>query len=128
MDQSAALQTPTRARLLFRRAQRLSLPAEFAHALRARPIAVSPHFQVFRPQVSGRARLGVVVGKRFVRRSVDRNAVKRLIRELFRTRRFELTKNDVVVRVRNPIPLIGLAATKVALRAELMKLLDIGKS
>ncbi|MEJ0048879.1 MAG: ribonuclease P protein component [Rhodospirillales bacterium] len=68
----------------FAAAQRLSLPAEFALALRARPVALGKHFQVFRPSTGQGARLGIVVGKRFVRRAVDRAAVKRLVREMFR--------------------------------------------
>jgi ribonuclease P protein component len=115
-------------RLLFRRAQRLSLPAEFALALRARPVAVSPHFQVFRPQLSRNARLGIVVGKRFVRRAVERNAVKRLVRELFRTRRFGLPQLDYLVRVRNPILALNKTATRMELRAELENLLQIARS
>jgi ribonuclease P protein component len=114
-------------RLLFRSAQRLSLPNEFALALRARPVGVSQHFQVFCPQVPRSPRLGIVVGKRFVRRSVDRSTVKRLVRELFRTRRFELAKLDYLVRVRNPILALNKAATRMELRAELESLLQIAK-
>ena len=105
----------------FRRAQRLLLPAEYAAALRARPVAASPHFQVFQPRHERGARLGIIVGKRYVKRSVDRSALKRLIRELFRTRRPELPQADYLVRVRNPIREMNMAA----LRAELMGLFKL---
>lgn len=123
--------------LRFRRAQRLSLPVEFALVLRARPIAVSAHFQMFRPRPSlpslapqadakrprAGARLGVVVAKRLVRRAVDRNAVKRLVRELFRGMAPGLVKSDYVVRVRSPIRAMKQAAQRAELRDELANLL-----
>ncbi|MDR3299265.1 MAG: ribonuclease P protein component [Candidatus Accumulibacter sp.] len=49
-------------------------------------------------QIDG-ARLGLVIAKRHLRRSVDRNLVKRLIRETFRTRRRELPSCDLIVRL-----------------------------
>jgi ribonuclease P protein component len=117
----------------FRRAQRLSLPAEFALALRARPIAVSAHFQMFSSRIPhvtdaasalpAAARLGVVVAKRLVRRAVDRNAVKRLVRELFRTLAPGLARRDYVVRVRNPMRALRQPALRTELRNELATLL-----
>jgi ribonuclease P protein component len=49
---------------------------------------------------SGSARLGLAVSKRAVPRSVDRNRLKRLIRERFRLHRERLPAVDVVVMVR----------------------------
>jgi ribonuclease P protein component len=46
------------------------------------------------------ARLGIVVGKRRVRRAVDRNLLKRLVRESFRHRSEQLAGLDIVVLVR----------------------------
>jgi ribonuclease P protein component len=46
------------------------------------------------------ARLGIVVGKRRVKRAVDRNLLKRLIRESFRHRQDNLAGLDIVVLVR----------------------------
>jgi ribonuclease P protein component len=45
------------------------------------------------------ARLGLVIAKRHLRRSVDRNLVKRLVREVFRTQRSELPSCDLIVRL-----------------------------
>ena len=45
-------------------------------------------------------RLGIVIGKRRVKRAVDRNLLRRLMRESFRHRTTELTGLDVVVLVR----------------------------
>ncbi|WP_334108012.1 ribonuclease P protein component [Methylobacillus sp.] len=65
----------------------------------------------FRRRISGRylvlhyryndldyARLGLVVGKKVARRSVDRNYMKRLLRELFRLNQHQLSGLDLVVR------------------------------
>jgi ribonuclease P protein component len=109
-------------RLCFRRAQRLLLATEFAHALRARPVEASLHFQLFNPRNGQGPRLGIIVGKRFIPHSVDRNRIKRLIRECFRHRRFELPPADYVVRVRNPLRVTDATA----LRAELLGLLKLG--
>lgn len=48
------------------------------------------------------ARIGLIVGKRALRRAVDRNRVKRVIRETFRLNRQELPKADIVVQVTGP--------------------------
>ena len=45
------------------------------------------------------ARLGLVVGKRAVRKAHDRNRVRRVLRETFRVRRAELPDVDLVVQV-----------------------------
>ena len=49
------------------------------------------------------ARLGLVIGKRAVRRAVDRNRVKRVLRETFRIRRLELPCVDIVVQLTGPV-------------------------
>lgn len=57
-------------------------------------------FQVwFRPNQQQGARLGIVVGKRVAPRAVDRNFVKRLIREMFRKEQWRLNGLDVVVKL-----------------------------
>lgn len=45
------------------------------------------------------ARLGMVIGKKLLRRAVDRNRVKRCIRECFRRRRPALPACDLIVRL-----------------------------
>jgi ribonuclease P protein component len=102
-------------RLTFRHAQKLVTPAEFAQGLRAKPAAVSAHFQIFRLASGRGTRLGIVVGKRFVARSVDRNRIKRLMREVFRTTRAQLLPMDNILRARSPIVVLDVGA----LRAEI---------
>lgn len=49
-------------------------------------------------------RLGMVVPKRFIKRAVDRNQIKRLFRESFRHRLKQLQNLDIVISVRGPLP------------------------
>lgn len=49
------------------------------------------------------ARLGLVVPKKHVSRSVDRNKLKRIVRESFRFKQKQLEGMDVVVLVKNKI-------------------------
>ncbi len=55
----------------------------------------------YQPRAVGftEARLGLVVGKKQLKRSVDRNRVKRIIREQFRCLRTKLPACDFVVRL-----------------------------
>lgn len=52
---------------------------------------------LFLPNGGPVARLGMAVAKKTLRRAVDRNRVKRLIRESFRFRQQELAGLDLVV-------------------------------
>lgn len=52
------------------------------------------------PNSAGTARLGMAVARRQLPRAVDRNRLKRLIRESFRQHRAELAAYDIVVLVR----------------------------
>ncbi|HTO56936.1 MAG TPA: ribonuclease P protein component [Pseudomonadales bacterium] len=57
-------------------------------------------FRVFAMQASeSGARLGIIVGKRQLKRAVDRNRVKRAVRESFRVSRDSLPALDVVVQL-----------------------------
>ncbi|MBK6637416.1 MAG: ribonuclease P protein component [Rhodocyclaceae bacterium] len=49
------------------------------------------------------ARLGLVVGKRFAKRAVHRNLIKRQARETFRTVAETLPAVDLVLRVSRPM-------------------------
>lgn len=57
----------------------------------------TPHFVIIRTARTGPSRLGVTVSAR-VGNAVARNRVKRLVREIFRSRRHELQSSaDIVV-------------------------------
>ena len=54
----------------------------------------------YRPNGLDQARLGLAVSKRVSKRAVERNRIKRVLRESFRRARFELPPVDVVVMAR----------------------------
>ncbi len=65
------------------------------------------HYQPRSPEHND-ARLGVVVAKKLLKKAVDRNRVKRIIREQFRRRRVSLPAHDLIVRLAaKPRPLDG---------------------
>ena len=70
------------------------------------------HYQP-RPEVSTHARLGLVIGKKLLKRAVDRIWVKRIVREQFRIRRASLPVCDLIVRLvvkPGPIDRLAIAA------------------
>ncbi|MDR2451211.1 MAG: ribonuclease P protein component [Candidatus Accumulibacter sp.] len=87
----------------FPRRCRLTKADEFTSVFGFRKSIKSEHFLLhYCPRKGGKthgARLGLVVAKRCLRRSVDRNLIKRLVREIFRIRRSELPPCDLVVRL-----------------------------
>lgn len=57
-----------------------------------------------RPRENGETpRLGLAIAKKQIRRAVDRNRIKRILRESFRLNRQHLPPVDIVVMVRKPI-------------------------
>jgi ribonuclease P protein component len=58
------------------------------------------HFKIFFARnFKNNARLGIITSKKSLPRSVDRNHVKRLIREVFRQHNIKQCKLDLVVKV-----------------------------
>jgi len=88
---------------VFPKCFRLTKTDEFSSVFAFRKALKSPHFLLhYRlravEEVSG-ARLGLVVAKRLLRRSVDRNLIRRLVREHFRMMRCRLSSRDVILRL-----------------------------
>lgn len=54
------------------------------------------------PSELGHSRVGVIVGKKTARRAVQRNYMKRCIREWFRLMRPDLGSIDILVRPQKP--------------------------
>ena len=82
---------------------RLTKTDEFSSVFGFRKALKSKHFLLHyrlrtAEEVPG-ARLGLVVAKRFLRRSVDRNLVRRLARESFRLMRCKLPSRDLILRL-----------------------------
>ena len=78
---------------------------EFSSVLRFRCSTTGEFFQVFaKPNNLVYPRLGLIVAGKIEHLAVNRNRVKRLLRELFRTRQQQLAGLDLVVRLRRPLP------------------------
>lgn len=56
----------------------------------------------YMPNTLEHARVGLIVGKKTARRSVDRNYMKRVLRELFRHEQSALGGVDILVRPQKP--------------------------
>jgi ribonuclease P protein component len=79
-----------------------------------------------RPNAEGYARLGLAIAKKCARRAVDRNRLKRLVRESFRKQRLSLPRADLVVMCRrdavaaaNPLLVASLAGHWARIRKDL---------
>ena len=77
------------------------------------PALVRPLFIVrVLAKPAGPARLGIIASKKALRRAVDRNCAKRLVRETFRAMQFELSGVDLVVQVRGALKRVGRAPAR----------------
>lgn len=117
---------------------RLHRPSEFAAALKGRRLARGAFFVVSAASAAATdakpdgaanagggvgeqpvcARLGLVIAKRYAPHAVTRNALKRVIREAFRTRRLMLPARDYVVRLQSRVAPVSLTELKRAARTE----------
>jgi ribonuclease P protein component len=89
--------------IAFPNTHRLTKTDEFSSVFGFRKSLKSTHFLLhYRlrtvAEVAG-ARLGLVVAKRLLRRSVDRNLIRRLARENFRIMRCRLPSRDLILRL-----------------------------
>ena len=108
----------------FDRDRRILLRRDF-DAVFERPntrLSVPPLWLVARPGPADAPRLGLIVGKKVLRRAVDRNRAKRVIREVFRLAD-GLPPLDIVVRVVEPGGVACLDADRLfqALRVRIAK-------
>jgi ribonuclease P protein component len=86
----------------FTRQRRLSSAAEFDRVFRDGHRSADQLFTVlYRSNGLGYPRVGLALAKRRIRRAVDRNRLKRLIRESFRAATATLPAADIVVLARN---------------------------
>lgn len=53
----------------------------------------------YQPNLHQRARLGLVVGKKIAKLAVNRNYMRRVLREFFRTQQHDICHVDLIIRV-----------------------------
>jgi ribonuclease P protein component len=86
----------------FPKTARLNHPREFkqvfAHGQRQSDACFT---LISMPNHENAPRLGLVVARKNLKRAVDRNRVKRMVRESFRRQRASLPARDIVVMVRS---------------------------
>ena len=87
----------------FPKSYRLTKTDDYSSVFGFRKALKSAHFLLHyrlraAEEVAG-ARLGLVVAKRLLRRSVDRNLIRRLAREHFRLMRCQLPSSDLILRL-----------------------------
>jgi len=102
---------------------RLHRPSEFSAAMKGRRLGRGDFFvlSASRPERNpGQvgARLGLVIAKRYAPLAVTRNAIKRVIRDVFRHQRHDLAACDYVVRLHAKLVPASLATLKRLVRAE----------
>lgn len=103
------------------KSHRLRNGTEFRPIIASKRRESGKYFQVYlRANTLGHARLGIIVGKRQLRKAVHRNLAKRVIREVFRSLQETFDGYDVVVRLRAPL----LIRPPSAARQELVSLFE----
>ena len=74
----------------------------------------------YMPNTLGHARLGIIVGRKTARRAVQRNYMKRLLRELFRLAQPQLPAADILARPQRAFT----RAEYAMIRQEFLRLLE----
>jgi len=110
-------------RATFPAAARLHRPEEFAAALSGRRVARGNLLvltALTHPTGAAHtdARLGLVIGKRHAQRASTRNAIKRVVRESFRSLRMDLPAGDYVMRLQRAVGQVSLTSLKLEVRTE----------
>lgn len=92
----------------FPKSARLLDADDFRSVFRRGRRTQTPYFTIIHIQNSkGQARLGLAVAKKNLQRAVDRNRVKRIIREWFRLQQAQLPDVDIVVQAKTVARVAG---------------------
>ncbi|HFC93245.1 MAG TPA: ribonuclease P protein component [Leucothrix mucor] len=85
----------------FRRELRLLTAEQYSHVFAdARRFGNQSFTLLVRLNDQGHPRLGLAIAKKSAKRSVDRNRIKRLLRESFRNRQHQLPSIDIIALCR----------------------------
>ena len=103
----------------FSRERRLLTKTEFQAVFdAAKKFSQRYWLALYKPNAQNNARVGIMVGKRAVPLAVDRNTIKRVIRESFREHQGNLPGLDIIVMARHQCNIL----TKIELREGIEKL------
>ena len=86
---------------------------------------ISAHYLVmhYQPNSQEQARLGLVVGKKTCKLAVDRNYMRRVLREYFRIQQHQIAHVDLVVRVQKKFDRVNFSQIKQEFDSLLLKLI-----
>ena len=89
-------------KLNFPRTHRLVSKHDFQSVF-AKPAKTTRNYLIalYKPNQQSYARLGVIIGKRHYKRAVDRNQLRRIIRESFRHQHEAIKGLDIIVMLRS---------------------------
>jgi ribonuclease P protein component len=97
----------------FSRKYRLANKQEFQFVF-AKPYKITrKHLLIlYRPNLEEHARLGIIIGKHHVKQAVDRNRLRRIVRESFRHHKDMLKGLDIIVLMRSECTPLGMKALR----------------
>ena len=105
--------------------QRIADKASFARVLRSRLRVQAGRLALQAAGNEGEAgRLGVAIAKRYAKRSVDRNWVKRAVREAFRNHSIKYYPADFLVSLRGPLGGRKRTEERAAVHADIITLFE----
>ena len=88
----------------FTNRERLHTASQFQRVFKQANKSTSESFiMLFRKNNVGFPRIGIVVAKRKVKQAVDRNLIKRIIKESFRLSKAKLPPYDFIVILKKPV-------------------------
>lgn len=97
----------------FRKSHRLLTKAEFQFVFDKAFKVNQKYLSVLaKPNQKPIARLGLIIGKRFAKSAVDRNKIKRILRESFRHHRHQLIGFDIIIIARQQCHLLDKATLR----------------
>lgn len=92
-------------RARFDKRVRLLTPAQFDRSFKeGRRVSKGALLAIAAANQSGHPRIGFAVAKKHIKRAVQRNRLKRVLREKFRLDQHRLSAVDLVVFLRSPMP------------------------
>ena len=108
---------------------KLTLRAEFESVMAAGVVARTPHFALHQQNSTSTSRIGAVVPKRWARKAVTRNLIKRQIYAMSREEWTLLPEADRVIRLRKNFDAKRFVSAssvhlRLAIRTELHQLLQ----